>query len=84
MLFCAANDNALCQMSLAYRHFIGADGLHQDCDVAIGRINHHTLSYLRYIMLNLQVSRMFLFCVLRTVFFLQVREKSGNLNVWSV
>ena len=39
LLLCAANDNALCQMALAYRHFIGADGLHQDCDVAIGRIS---------------------------------------------
>lgn len=39
MLLCAANDNALCQMALAYRHFLGADGLHQDCDVAIGRIS---------------------------------------------
>lgn len=36
LLLCAANDNALCQMALAYRHFLGADGLHQDCDVAIG------------------------------------------------
>ena len=34
----AANDNALCQMALAYRHLIGADGLHQDCDVAIGNL----------------------------------------------
>ena len=39
LLLGAANDNALCQMALAYRHFIGADGLHKDCDVAIGRIS---------------------------------------------
>ena len=36
LLLGAANGNPLCQMALAYRHFIGADGLHQDCDVAIG------------------------------------------------
>lgn len=36
LLLGAANDNALCQMALAYRHLIGADGLRQDCDVAIG------------------------------------------------
>ena len=32
----AAKDHALSQMALAYRHFIGADGLHRDCDIAIG------------------------------------------------
>ena len=32
----AVNDHALSQMALAYRHFIGADGLHRDCDIAIG------------------------------------------------
>ena len=49
LLLGAANENALSQMSLAYRHFIGTDGLHRDCDVAIGNrsssiiINYHTL-----------------------------------------
>ena len=37
LLLGAANDSPLCQMALAYRHLIGSDGLHQDCDVAIGR-----------------------------------------------
>ena len=37
LLLGAANDSPLCQMALAYRHLIGSDGLHRDCDVAIGR-----------------------------------------------
>ena len=43
LLLGAANDNALCQMALAYRHFIGADGLHKDCDIAIGRISAYII-----------------------------------------